>query len=199
MLALRTHLESIREAWLRSAGFQPAHIRDRSILMRSPWGEHPGRSHVNVFSLSVDALPRLRGGVRRRASKSLISKKFPFGDRRDVGGDAPWSADSQPAWNSEAPRGRAALSAEAHQAIERVGELERRIELEGDRPGGTLMAVTCDSRLGRLDPLHKESLGDVSARPGAGSWLMFAWNECPVRGYNRALQDTGEDSTLVCV
>ena len=42
MLALRIHLKSIREAWLRIApvlppevGFQPARVRDRSILMRS--------------------------------------------------------------------------------------------------------------------------------------------------------------------
>ncbi len=36
--ALRTDIESIRKARLRSAGFQPAHARSGAFLMRSPCG-----------------------------------------------------------------------------------------------------------------------------------------------------------------
>ncbi len=99
-----------------------------------------------------------RSGGRRRedtfvplwsASKLLMSKKCrgaPVGARRDVGVDDRWSAGSQPARNGE-----------AHQDIERVGELERRIELECNCPRALLVG---SARIPWDTPWH-----DVYGRP----------------------------------
>ncbi len=91
MLALRTHLKSIREAWLRnrlksireawlrSAGFQPARIRDRSILMRSPYVKRQGdrigvRSDTAGYAVAqrLQSADSMRGRRGRRRSQPRV-------------------------------------------------------------------------------------------------------------------------------
>ncbi len=103
---------------------------------------------MNASFLSVDVLPRLRGGVRRLVSKWLTSPTHRYVEHvkafqeglEGMSGETPGEApvpfvrrSRETAWNNEVPGDRGALSGEVPQNIDRMGEFERRIEFACDR------------------------------------------------------------------